>query len=93
VAPKLHTDVSQQEAHCKGTVKVSVPHSKKDPAVEGPQPARQLLRHGIVGSQSLREIVSGTDPLPSHYDKWGVSEGDCKIHLQSSWGRQIRRSA
>lgn len=29
------TDV--EGAHCSGTVKVGVPHSKKDTAVEGPQ--------------------------------------------------------
>jgi hypothetical protein len=31
------TATNSDGAHCSGTVKVSVPHNKKDPAVEGPQ--------------------------------------------------------
>lgn len=31
------TATDAEGAHCSGSVKVSVPHSKKDPAVEGPQ--------------------------------------------------------
>ena len=31
------TATDAEGAHCSGTVRVSVPHSKKDPAIEGPQ--------------------------------------------------------